>query len=238
MQKETSLTIPLAIVAAGIIVGGAIFFSRAPNEIAKNTESDTGTQEASAALGVLRPVSEQDHIRGNPNADILIVEFSDTECPFCKDFHPVLKQIIDEYGKQGKVAWVYRHFPILSRHPRAQKEAEATECAASQGGNTAFWNYLDRLFEITPTNNGLDPAELPKIAEFVGLDVKKFNECLSLGTYKEKIVADYNEAISVKAQGTPHSIVIAKDGKQYPIYGAQPYETVKSMLDALLAEQP
>jgi len=106
----------------------------------------------------LRPVSPDDHIVGNINAKIIIVEYSDLECPFCKVFHTTMRQVMEKGN--GDVAWVYRHYPIPQLHPKAFHEAEATECAWEQGGNEAFWKYTNRLFEITPSNNGLDESEL------------------------------------------------------------------------------
>jgi protein-disulfide isomerase len=104
------------------------------------------------------PVSPDDHIVGNINAKIIIVEYSDLECPFCKVFHNTMHQVVE--ANNGDVAWVYRHFPIPQLHPKAFRQAEATECAWEQGGNEAFWKYTDRIFEITPSNNGLLEEEL------------------------------------------------------------------------------
>lgn len=103
----------------------------------------------------VRSVGDSDHLRGDPKATVKVVEFSDLECPFCKNFHRTMQQVMEEYS--DKVAWVYRHFPLDSLHPKARKEAEATECAAELQGNDGFWAYVDKLFEITPSNNGLDP---------------------------------------------------------------------------------
>ncbi len=179
----------------------------------------------------VKPVTDEDWVRGDRNAKISIIEFSDTECPFCKRFHPTMQQIVKEY--QGKVNWVYRHFPLTSIHPKAPKEAEATECAGELGGNDGFWAYLDRLFEITPSNNRLDLAQLPQIAEDVGLDRKKFEECLASGKYAKKVQDHSNQAIAAGAKGTPYSVIVAGD-KKIPVSGAVPVERVKSILDSLL----
>ena len=106
----------------------------------------------------MRPVSSDDHILGNVNAKIIIVEYSDLECPFCKMFHNTMHQVVEK--NNGDVAWIYRHYPIPQLHPKAFHEAEATECAWEQGGNSVFWKYTDKIFEITPSNNGLDEAKL------------------------------------------------------------------------------
>ena len=95
--------------------------------------------------GIVEPVSARDHLRGAREAPVKLIEFGDTECPLCKRFHPTLKRIVDEYP--GKVAWVFRHFPIVEIHPKAPKEAEATECAAELGGEVdgdALVRYFDQ----------------------------------------------------------------------------------------------
>ena len=171
------------------------------------------------------------------DALVKIVEYSDLECPFCKQFHGTIKQIMDEYGKDGKVAWVYRHFPLDQLHSKARNEAVATECANELGGNDKFWAYTDRLFEITPANNGLDPAELPKIAQYVGLNVDKFNTCLTSGKYTKHIQGDVDNATATGGNGTPWSIVVAKNGKKFPLNGAQPYASVKQLIDIALQEK-
>ncbi|MBI5135255.1 thioredoxin domain-containing protein [Candidatus Uhrbacteria bacterium] len=193
------------------------------------TDTDPSAQQPTAIQ--VAPVSDSDHIRGDKNAQVTIIEFSDTECPFCKRFHVTMKQLQEAYG--GKVSWVYRHFPLDSLHRKAHDEAHATECAAAQGGNDAFWKYIDRLFEITPSNDGLDPAELPKIAQQIGLDVKKFNECQTAKTYAGKIQEQENQGVAAGAQGTPYSVIVSGDQK-IPINGALPFDQIKPVLDSLL----
>ena len=229
--SENKLSIPMAIIVTGIVIAGAIYFSsvKPTNTVQINQQPGTNID-----LENIRAVNNLDHIRGDINAPVKIVEYSDTECPFCKYFHTTMKQVMNEYGKDNKVVWIYRHFPIDSRHPKARKEAEATECANELGGNYKFWEYVDRIYEVTPSNNGLDPAELPKIAEYVGLNVKSFNSCLNSGKYAQYIEEDLQNAISTRGNGTPWTIVIAKDGKKYPINGAQPYDIVKQTIDFAL----
>lgn len=216
--------IPFAIVIAGLAIAGAIYFGDG-----KKGAIPTAAQPN----GIVESVTATDHIVGNPNAKIIIVEYSDTECPFCKSFHPTMQRIMNEYGKDGKVAWVYRHFP-LPFHTKAPKEAEATECANKLGGNTKFWEYINKVFEITPGNNQLDPAELPKIAKTVGLDVDAFNKCLDSNDMK--VIVDKNLASGQKAGvgGTPYSIILVDKKAVSSINGAQPYEQVKAQIDATL----
>ncbi|MSU45480.1 MAG: disulfide bond formation protein DsbA [Candidatus Zambryskibacteria bacterium] len=237
-NHKNNLAIPIAIVIAGVMIGGAVIFSN------KNTNNNLALTPEKAVvenkgdLDQMMPITKEDHIRGDPNAPVKIVEYSDTECPFCKRFHNIMKQVMEEYGKDGKVAWVYRHFPLDQLHPiKARNEATAFECANEQGGNDKFWQYADRLYEVTPSNNGLDSAELPKIAQYVGLNVSKFNTCLSSGKYDQHIQDDLDNAMATGGQGTPWSIIVGPNGKKYPLSGAQPVSVINQLIDLALQEK-
>jgi len=190
------------------------------------------------AAGAVKPVNRDDHILGSRDAPVKLVEFSDFECPFCKRFHPTMKRLMDEYGKDGKVAWVYRHFPLDSLHSKARKEAQASECANELGGNEAFWAYADKLYEKGPANNRLDLALLPDFAEEIGLDRGAFETCLEGdargGKYAAHIEADVQDAIASGGTGTPYSLVIAPNGTVYPVSGAMPYAALTALIDAAL----
>ena len=185
--------------------------------------------------GIVESVTARDHIRGSPTAPVKLIEFGDTECPLCKRFHPTLKRIVDEYP--GKVAWVFRHLPIVEIHPKAPKEAEATECAAELGGETAFWAYLDRLYEITPSNDRLDPAELARIAQHVGLTRAPFEQCLKSGLHAARVAADVVDALAAGAPGTPYTVIVAPNGKTYEVVGNLPYETLRLVIDIGLKQK-
>ena len=160
------------------------------------------------------------------------------ECPFCKRFHSTLQQAVNEYGRDGKVAWVYRHFPLDSLHSKARTEAIATECAKELGGNEAFWKFLDRFFELTLSNDQTDIQKtLPQVAREVGLDESRFNSCLASKKYDRHIQEDLDNATATGGRGTPWSIVVAKNGKKYPLSGAQPYEAVKQLIELALQEK-
>jgi len=236
-QKNT-LAIPIAVVIAGILIAGAVIYGggKAPTAGTANQPQQQVAQQT-GDLEKMTPISSSDHIRGNPDALVKIVEYSDTECPFCKRFHTTMKEVMDEYGKDGKVAWVYRHFPLDQLHSKARKEAVALECANEQGGNDKFWSYADRLYEVTPANNGLDTAELPKIAQYVGLDVAKFNTCLASTKYDKHIEDEVQNAQATGGNGTPWSIVVGAKGKKYPLSGAQPYTSIKQLIETALQEK-
>ncbi|KKT20967.1 MAG: Periplasmic thiol:disulfide interchange protein DsbA [Parcubacteria group bacterium GW2011_GWB1_43_8] len=239
IAPKNNFAVPMAIIIAGVLVAGALYFNKGnrgsgdPNNLAVEDNNAAETAQENK----VKPVSSADHIRGNPNAKVKVIEFSDPECPFCKRFHYTMNQIIDEYGKSGQVAWVYRHFPLDAIHSKARKESEALECANEQGGSAKFWAYLDRLFEVTPSNDGLDLAELPKIAEYVGLDKVQFNQCLESGKYAKRVADDLADGVKSGARGTPYSVVVAANGKKFVINGALPYESVKATINQALAEK-
>lgn len=234
IQKNT-LAMPVAVIIAGALIAGAVIYSggKAPTAGTANQPQQQVVQQT-GDLEQMTPVTSKDHIRGDINAPVKIVEYSDTECPFCKRFQDTMNEVMDTYGKEGKVAWVYRHFPIDQLHSRARKEAVAMECANELGGNDKFWEYADRLYEVTPANNGLDPAELPKIAEYVGLDATEFSTCFASTRYDKHIQDEVENAQATGGNGTPWSIVVGKDGKKYPLSGAQPISAIKQLIDLAL----
>ncbi len=228
LKFETWLT-PIAIIIGSLIIA----WSNQTGEVQVATPIPATPKATSvASLKDIRPISPTDHVLGNRNAKVVLVEYSDTECPYCKTYHQTLHQLINKYGKD--IAWVYRHNP-LAIHPKAQKEAEATECAAELGGNDAFWAYIDRLFEITPSNNKLDPAELPKIATYVGLNEKAFNDCLASGKHAAKVEADRQEIVNAGQTGTPSAVLMTKNGNM-GIRGMATYETLESFIKEALAK--
>lgn len=220
--------VPVSIVIAGLLIAGAVFWGN---------DSDTPTQNTDEeATEEIRGVKDNDHIIGSPNADIVIVEYSDIECPFCKQFHTTMQRIMNEYGKDGKVAWVYRHFPLSQLHPNAPSLAEASECVAELGGNTSFWDFLDSVFEQAPGNTRFDMSLLNETASNVGVSAG-FQECLDSDRYVATVEDDFAEAIASGGRGTPHNIVLISGGDSMVISGAQPYQSVKTMIDTILTER-
>lgn len=228
---------PIAIVMAGALVAGAMLYSNVSLGKKNANLGATGAATTDTIIKI-RPVDALDHIIGDPNAPVKIVEFSDYECPYCKTFHATMNALMQSgYGRTGKVAWVYRNFPIANLHSKASHEAEAAECAASLGGNLKFWEFANKLFEITPSNNKLDPAELQKTAEVIGLDIPKFNECLDSGRMKPLVDRDLKEALDSGGEGTPWNIVVASNGKTFSINGAEPYSRVTAVVEKALQEK-
>ena len=145
----------------------------------------------------------EDHIQGKENAVISIIEYTDFQCPFCQRHHPTMQQIVADYD--GKVNWVFRHFP-LAFHGNAQKAAEASECAAAQGGNDAFWSFADGIFE-----KGTDPPILKQIAADLSLDTSAFDGCLEDGTFADEIQKEMQGGSTAGVNGTPGTGALLPD---------------------------
>jgi len=188
--------------------------------------------EPTANLEAMPKITDKDHIRGSKDADVVLVNYSDFECPFCKRFHPTMQQIMKEYG--NKVAWVYRHFP-LAFHANAQKEAEASDCAAELGGNDVFWKYTDKIYEKTTSNGtGFALDQLGPLAKELGLNESKFKQCLDSGKYAKHVKEEMSGGSTAGVNGTPGTIIVSKSGKKQFVNGALPYEQIKPMIDEAL----
>ena len=239
-ENRNPYLIPASIIVAGFLVAFALLYTGGvgitdSRYLRQREDNPPPGGSGQKQPSLVRMPDSSDRILGNPDAPVQIVEFSDLECPYCKQFHATMRQIMNEYGKDGKVAWIYRHYPIAGLHPKAEKEARAAECAFELGGNEKFWAYIDRVFEITPSNNGLADEELPNIAEHVGLNRKAFVDCLVSGKHASRIASDIEDALNAGAEGTPYSVVIVGGKNFYPVGGALPFTQMKTIVDQALA---
>lgn len=240
MEKNfNTLAIPMAIVIAGLIIAGAIFFNGRSTE-GTPANANTGQTGEFNLKERLPLISEKDHVLGNPEAPIVFIEYSDLECPACQYFHAEMHKLLDEYGTTGEVAWVYRHAPLEQLHPKAPKEAQAAECAAELGGNDAFWKFIDRVFEISPANNKLDLALLPDIAEFAGVDRAEFTACLESDRHQDTVAQGLQEAINTAEGGrlgTPHNFVVINGGEEIiPLPGGVPFANLKDIVEQIKSQ--
>ena len=222
---ERSLTVPIAILIGGIVVAGAVYFS-----IAKNLPANLATGNPS----LVRPVGASDHILGNPSAKVMIVEYSDFDCEFCKGFSETLHQIIANEGANGQVAWVFREFPLTELHPNALSHARAAECAAQVAGNDAFWRFADALF----ANQPVVPAQYGTIAADAGISGDAFATCYATAstTLDTHIMDDRQNALLVGATGTPYSLILVAGQPPVVMNGAYSYDAVKQLVDTALGQ--
>lgn len=240
-MQNKNIGIIVAIIVVGLLIGGAMIYGSGERRSLFEGESkplfNLGEEEEIKGATVnVRPVSSAEHVRGSLEAPVIIVEYSDLECPFCKRFHETMNQVFKEYGPSGQVAWVYRHFPLDNLHAKARNEALATECAEELGGNEAFWSYLDKIFAVTPSNDGLDASLLPVLAAEIGLDRAAFEACLASNDFDAAIQADVDDATQNGGTGTPFPVIIGPDGKQTSLPGAVPFPQLKALIEAELAK--
>jgi len=201
-------------------------------QVAARAEGERQANEK--AKKVRRVAAPRDHVYGNPNAPVSLIEYSDFECPFCKRFHATAKEIVDAYG--GKVNWVYRHFPLAMHNPGAQKEAEASECVAQLGGNDAFWRFANAIYARTKSNgNGFPLDQLVPLGKEIGLDEKQLKECIDAAKYASRVQEDLNEGIQIGITGTPANFLLRNDTDEVILkVGAQPSDAIKPDIDKLL----
>ncbi len=235
-DQDINLKITPTVMGVGLVVMMILFFGAGILfESVRKTDNKVLSEEIVAEepaptedLSLIPEVSAAEYVRGNRNAEVKIIEYSDYECSFCKSFHPTMEQVMSEYG--DKVAWVIRHYP-LPFHPKAQKTAEAAECVGELGGSEAFWEMSDLMFEKMP---GLELSGLGDLAASVGVNKGEFETCLNSDKYADKVTADMNSGSAAGIQGTPGGVIIGKNGQREFIPGALPFEQVKQLIDKVM----
>ena len=176
------------------------------------------------------------HSLGDPKAKVLLVEFSDYQCPYCGRYaNETFSKLIDTYVKTGKVRYALRNFPIQQLHPLAEKAAEAAECAGEQG---RYWEMHERLFK---NQQALDVKEMPGYAAVLGLDQASFEQCIDSGKFTAKVMTDVADGTKLKVSGTPMFYFGYPDEKDPSklkavklLSGAQPLNVFTDILDELL----
>ncbi|MEM4326910.1 MAG: thioredoxin domain-containing protein [Candidatus Diapherotrites archaeon] len=264
---------PIAIIIAALIIATPIVMlgndiTGKLTTIAKNIEkikiettqpTQNDTQETAETIKLdFEKLKDDDAMKGQKDAKVTIIEFSDFQCPFCKRFYDnAYKQIVKDYIETGKANIVFRDFPLNSIHPQAQKAAEAAECAGDFG---KFWEMHDKLFENQTT---LSTDNYKKWAQELGIDKTKFDECLDKGKYAQEVNKDLQDGANIGITGTPSFVIVLQNTEkvkqalteyknknpQYAGYineiestndklfgviviGARPYEVFKGIIEA------
>ena len=239
--KETSLNIYLvfALVIFAFILGmltNKILYLE--KQVKDANTANTATADANQAAPTVAPPPQVVKVAngklpflGNENAKVTVVEFSDFQCPFCKQyFDNTASQLSDAYIKTGKIKFYYRNYPLTSIHPNAQKAAEAGECANEQG---KFWDYHDLLFQDQDTWAPMSAADavnaFVNYAGQVGMDTDQFKSCLDSDKYKNAVATDTADGNKVQVDGTPTFFV-----NGYRLVGAQPFSEFQKVIDEQL----
>jgi len=190
--------------------------------------ADAGNNQPSAQepqYQSIPPIRDDDYIKGDRSAKVEVVEYSDFQCPYCLRHNDTMDQIIKNY--QNKIAVVFRHFPLTSIHPEAQKAAEAAECAGEQG---KFWEMHDLLFQAN-ANSTMSVDQWKKEAANLKLNTQQFDSCLDSGKYANKVAQEQSGGAAAGVQGTPATFINGEI-----ISGAVPYEQIKAVIEAKLKE--
>lgn len=223
----SSVTTIVLVIVLGLMISGkglgagAAIAANGNNQVAAAPSPTAPAPTVAPPAGPLKEVDEKvDHIRGNKNAKVTLVEYSDFECPFCVRHVATLEQALKDYPNDVRL--VYRHFP-LSFHPEAQKAAEASECAAQQG---KFWEMHDEIFKAN-TAGMMSVAKWKEIARTLKMDGAKFDKCLDSGETAARVAQDLQEGSVAGVGGTPGTFV---NGQL--VEGAVPYATFKQIIDA------
>lgn len=247
METETKLEtnklgIPMAIVVAGILIAGAIYFSSTKNGAPKDTDNGI-------AVTSLAPIGEGDNMLGNRKAKVALIMYEDFQCPFCgavvgtnesviqylkqKDptWTPFMPEIVDNYVKNEKVLLVYRDWAFLGEE--SIRAAEAARCAGDQN---KFWEYHNYLYSHQKGENegNFSDTNLKSFAKNLNLDTTLFDQCFDENKYEQAIIDSKNEGVSAGVTGTPKGFIL-KDGKIVgTIEGAESLTTVKQKIEAAL----
>jgi protein-disulfide isomerase len=222
--------IPLSILIAGFFIGIAVYMTTNTTNIVLDKES---VKEEKITAKRVDP--EKDHISGSKNAEIFLIEYSDLECNFCKNYNKnVIKKLEKKYKDNQKVSFVFRNFPLSQRHPSSFEEAVSLECASELGGDQKFFEFKEKIFAETASDGKFSSQRLTEIARELGLKAEEFNSCLKDEKSIKKVSDSYDEAISLGLNSTPSVFLQTSAGQTYSI--PADLEVTENLIEAYLAD--
>ncbi|HOC07392.1 MAG TPA: thioredoxin domain-containing protein [Candidatus Woesebacteria bacterium] len=244
INEHFALLIIILIVLTIGFVGGSLWTEnqmlKSDNQVgvkdqAQKVEADNQIDD-SLALDKIPELNAADHVLGAENADVIMISYLDFQCSFCQRWHPTLNSLIEKYGDQ--ITFAYRHFTLGFTY--SDKLAQASECVAEYGGEEAFWNFSNTLYEklidesIYTLENGnpiITDDSILTIAANAGASPNEVQACLESGEKAAVVETMKQEAVSAGIGGTPATIIISKKGGRELIGGALPIEEVEAMLE-------
>lgn len=230
-HKRLTLSTPVSVIIGSCIIALSI--------VAYGFIVRSATPSSPKTMFAGRAVDQADYIEGKSNSDVVVIEYSDPECPFCVQLHPVMKQLRTEY--ENRIAFVYRYFPLTQIHPHAFDESRAIACAGTIGGEKKFYEYIDVLFDYKTSNGTTQLTKTGKedFARNIGLESKAFNDCMNNPNIGDMINASLNDGVTAGVQGTPSTFILHKTKKGYEVVsmvdGARPYSYLKAAVDEALS---
>lgn len=203
-MSSLSINLRTALFLSGIFLIALFFLIACSPQSASPSVQNTSKQTTVA------PVAAE-HIQGK--GSLTLVEYADTECSASKDYHLMLEQFMPTY--KDKVRWEYKHFPLNQHMQKATLEGEAAECAGAQG---KFWEYLNMIYQETPSDNKLPSEDLFTMAHTLGLNEDDFKLCIANATYNAKVKSDLADAVAAGADGAPYSVLVDDKGTVVQIF--------------------
>jgi protein-disulfide isomerase len=226
-EKKEKWFIPTAIILAGVVLSFSIYALRTKTVEKKIVQGD---------ISQLAPLTLNDHRIGSPTAPVTLIEYADIDSPYAKKFQTTMEQLMKEYAPSGKVAWVYRHLPLIDKHPQSHKHAEASECVASLGGENLFWRFIDAAHAKAPDNQQLSPTSYNGIVSSLGVNIEAFTQCMNVRTFEKKVGNDFTNGLAVGAHGSPFSVLVLQGQKPVTIDGAVSYSDMKKIIDGAIVK--
>ncbi|HRY30900.1 MAG TPA: thioredoxin domain-containing protein [Candidatus Paceibacterota bacterium] len=192
----------------------------------------------------ISPVTDDDHILGNPEAEVIFIEYADFKCSFCREFHSTMEKLVEEFGKNGDLAWVYRHFPredaLQDNNSLSTISAVAAECVADIGGEPKFWQFVSKVNQELPASFTQD--DLEDVAMSLSIEKEKYDECLADQKFRDKIKKSIEDGLIIYKYdsdfGTPYTIIVTQSGDQVEMIGAQDFSYLKEIVSQLLNKTP
>jgi protein-disulfide isomerase len=227
-KDQSNPTKPMPIIAAvlgiGLIIAAVVIqyktaIVKVPGDVVETS------------FPTLRPIDATDHTRGVATAPMKMIEYSDLQCPFCKMLHASLKEITPEYIDNGRLQFVYRHFPLVSIHENAKDLSIASECVFKLGGEEAFWKTVDGIFGDTAEK--YDMAKLSALAKDSGVNQRQYNTCFYLRQTAPLIDASMKEGADLEIKGTPFAVVISPKGKTFALERAYSADELRGIFNAI-----
>jgi protein-disulfide isomerase len=230
-HKGFTLTTPVAIIIASVIVAFGLM----------GYGIITQGKGNSTPLAVFKgkAVDAIDFVEGKTNSKVYVIEYSDPECPYCGQVSSTIRQLRADY--KGKIAFVYRHFPLTQIHKNAFDESRAIACAGKLGGTEKFYAYIDELYtyETNKQSTQLPATAKEDFARSVGLDMTAFGTCMKENQTAEIVTNSVNDGVTAGVQGTPSTFVLLKTKKGFEqismVDGARPIDYFKTVIDEALA---
>lgn len=234
MAKPSAVKIVVLLAALVLLVFVVARSSRINDRRAYDAEVEKRLQNKIRLLGI----TGDDHVSGPRDADVFLIEYADVNCPFCRNLHPKLKQLVEEKKEGVRVAWMYRHFPLAVSAGKVDPEERALECAGREGGDPTFFSYLERLVAGATERENFTNEHLVYLAQKEGLNSSTFSACLISGIFDARVRRDHHVGALLGVSVVPHVFFLTRGGVLEQIVGNKPLSVYKGIVNLLQQAHP